>query len=181
MLADESVKPTDTLDFVNALGEPSTSDRHSSWPRVAPWLGATYPLTLLLGAVSGLAPTRSTYLVLLRVEIARFTRILASQNATRLCCSNPHLTVERCYLLRCPSAVQTFLQCCVSTNCTSGGLVDFTGLIVEPQFAPQWADVTQTLRQSRPRCPLQPCFWVARPPRVRPSAVAHESWGLCFP
>ena len=38
------------------------------------------------------------YLVLLRVEIARFTR---TQSA-RLCCSDPHLTVERCYLLRCP-------------------------------------------------------------------------------
>jgi hypothetical protein len=39
------------------------------------------------------------YLVLLRVEIARFTR---TQSA-RLCCSDPHLTVERCYLLRCPT------------------------------------------------------------------------------
>ncbi len=38
------------------------------------------------------------YLVLLRVEIARFTR---TQSA-RLCCSDPHLTVERSYLLRCP-------------------------------------------------------------------------------
>jgi hypothetical protein len=41
---------------------------------------------------------RKAYLVLLRVEIARFTR---TQSA-RLCCSDPHLTVERCYLLRCP-------------------------------------------------------------------------------
>jgi len=38
------------------------------------------------------------YLVLLRVEIARFTRT----KAARLCCSDPHLTVERYYLLRCP-------------------------------------------------------------------------------
>ncbi len=38
------------------------------------------------------------YLVLLRVEIARFTRT----KSARLCCSDPHLTVERCYLLRCP-------------------------------------------------------------------------------
>ncbi len=37
------------------------------------------------------------YLVLLRAEIARFTR---TQSA-RLCCSDPHLTVERRYLLRC--------------------------------------------------------------------------------
>jgi len=43
-------------------------------------------------------PFRKAYLVLLRVEIARFTR---TQSA-RLCCSDPHLTVERCYLLRCP-------------------------------------------------------------------------------
>lgn len=40
----------------------------------------------------------TTYLMLLRVEIARFTRI----KSTRLCCSNPHLTVDRCYLLRRP-------------------------------------------------------------------------------
>ena len=38
------------------------------------------------------------YSVLLRVEIARFTRT----QAARLCCSDPHLTVERCYLLRDP-------------------------------------------------------------------------------
>src|SRR5690606_26953822 len=51
---------------------------------------------------------RLAYLVLLRVEIARFTRT----EAARLCCSDPHLrafgasssslSVERCYLLRCP-------------------------------------------------------------------------------
>ena len=44
------------------------------------------------------------YLVLLRAEIARFTRT----EPARLCCSDPHLrplaglSVERCYLLRCP-------------------------------------------------------------------------------
>jgi len=51
---------------------------------------------------------RLAYLVLLRVEIARFTRT----ESARLCCSDPHLrahranslgwSVERCYLLRCP-------------------------------------------------------------------------------
>ena len=41
---------------------------------------------------------RKAYLVLLRVEIARFTRT----QAARLCCSDPHLTVERHCLLRCP-------------------------------------------------------------------------------
>jgi len=41
---------------------------------------------------------RKAYLVLLRVEIARFTRT----ESARLCCSDPHLTVERRCLLRCP-------------------------------------------------------------------------------
>ena len=31
------------------------------------------------------------YLVLLRVEIARFTHMLVAQHVTRLCCSNPQL------------------------------------------------------------------------------------------
>ena len=51
------------------------------------------PTRQLCGTTSTLA-----YLVLLRAEIARFTRT----EAARLCCSDPHLTVERCYLLRCP-------------------------------------------------------------------------------
>ena len=64
-------------------------------------LDATYPHT------PG-APSTCAYLVLLRVEIARFTRT----ESARLCCSDPHLralwanprglSVERCYLLRCP-------------------------------------------------------------------------------
>jgi len=48
-------------------------------------LGATYPHTLRAGSTCA-------YLVLLRVEIARFTRCLAAP--TRLCCSDPHLTVD---------------------------------------------------------------------------------------
>jgi hypothetical protein len=45
------------------------------------------------------APKRTptpAYLVLLRVEIARFTRCLrlATTAATRLCCSDPHLAVD---------------------------------------------------------------------------------------
>ncbi len=51
------------------------------------------PTRQLCGTTSTLA-----YLVLLRVEIARFTRT----KPARLCCSDPHLTVERYYLLRCP-------------------------------------------------------------------------------
>src|SRR6476660_9714443 len=55
------------------------------------------PTRQLCGTTSTLA-----YLVLLRVEIARFTRPGVDPRPTRLCCSDPHLTVERCYLLRCP-------------------------------------------------------------------------------
>ena len=75
-------------------------------------LDATYPPTP--GAPSTLA-----YLVLLRVEIARFTRT----EAARLCCSNPHLraTGLRQQLVSgqwltatLPYAVRTFLQCLVS-------------------------------------------------------------------
>jgi hypothetical protein len=70
------VKPTDTLDFVNAPNCLEASDRHSSWPRVASWLGATYPLIRCWAQWQGFRPARSTYLVLLRVEIARFTHTL---------------------------------------------------------------------------------------------------------
>ena len=68
-------------------------------------LGATYPPTQRTASMLA-------YLVLLRVEIARFThlgactgglRLRCGLQVTRLCCSDPHLTVERCYLLRCPS------------------------------------------------------------------------------
>ncbi len=54
-------------------------------------LDATYPHTPR-------AKSTCAYLVLLRVEIARFTQT----ELARLCCSDPHLTVERRYLLRCP-------------------------------------------------------------------------------
>jgi hypothetical protein len=79
------------------------------------------PLVLRLGAVTAiplgrLSPERldatyphtprdestCAYLVLLRVEIARFTRTDPKASPTRLCCSDPHLAVERCYLLRYP-------------------------------------------------------------------------------
>ena len=100
-------------------------------------LDATYPHT------PG-APSTCAYLVLLRVEIARFTQIgpypirvavllklapkhhrtpFTGSDLTRLCCSNPHL---RAFHLRerlvggqplaatLPYAVRTFLQCSVS-------------------------------------------------------------------
>jgi hypothetical protein len=65
-------------------------------------LGATYPPTVpadhKIEVMRRTHPSGLAYLVLLRAEIARFTRT----QAARLCCSDPHLTVERCYLLRCP-------------------------------------------------------------------------------
>jgi|UPI0001124286 hypothetical protein len=76
-----------------------------------------------------LSGTRSTcaYLVLLRVEIARFTR---TQSA-RLCCSNPHLGALRPFggevlppTLSC--AVRTFLQCGLSAHCLSNGFAACT-------------------------------------------------------
>ena len=79
---EKSVKSADTPDSVRArlpvhvtainLGRGSPTR-----------LGATYPHT------RG-APSSCAYLVLLRAEIARFTRT----ESARLCCSDPHLTVE---------------------------------------------------------------------------------------
>jgi len=63
-------------------------DRHSSGPRIAARLGATYPPTRAephFHAVRSPVPPTSAYLVLLRVEIARFTR--SPKRPTRLCCS----------------------------------------------------------------------------------------------
>jgi len=50
-------------------------------------LGATYP-------PAPRAASKPAYLVLLRVEIARFTRGGLSPFPTRLCCSDPHLSVD---------------------------------------------------------------------------------------
>ena len=81
------------------------------WAEGCP-LGSMLPTRTLSG-------TRSTcaYLVLLRVEIARFTR---TQSA-RLCCSDPHLGALQPFggevlppTLSC--AVRTFLQCGLSAH-----------------------------------------------------------------
>ena len=61
------------------------SDCHYSGLLVTQQLDATYPHT------PG-APSTCAYLVLLRVEIARFTRT----ESARLCCSNPHLIPTTC-------------------------------------------------------------------------------------
>ena len=79
-LLKESVKPTDKPDSV-----------HTGCPHVTTiTLGRGSPTRLdALPAHSG-APSTCAYLVLLRVEIARFTRT----ESARLCCSDPHLTVD---------------------------------------------------------------------------------------
>ena len=61
------MKQADRPDSVRGSSCDSPRDRHSSGPGIAARLGATYPPALR--AASTLA-----YLVLLRVEIARFTR-----------------------------------------------------------------------------------------------------------
>jgi hypothetical protein len=61
------VKLADTPDFVQHDSLKPRRDRHSSWPWVTPKLGATYPPTQRTAS-------KLAYLVLLRVEIARFTR-----------------------------------------------------------------------------------------------------------
>ena len=114
----KSVKRADKPDSVH-LGRPRC-DRHSSGPGVA------HPARCHLPASSPCGTTRNrqcgkahrfrlAYLVLLRVEIARFTR---TQSA-RLCCSDPHLRALRLVggevLPPTPScAVRTFLQCGLS-------------------------------------------------------------------
>jgi len=63
-------------------------------------LDAAYPLAPAGHGCRAEAPLPA-YLALLRAEIARFT-LETHGFKTRLCCSDPRLTAERCYLLRCP-------------------------------------------------------------------------------
>src|SRR5450759_1192432 len=81
-------KQADKPDSVTAL---SCYDGHSSGTPVAVRLKP--PTRRLRGTTSSPA-----YLVLLQVEIARFTQT----ELARLCCSDPHLTVDGCYPLPCP-------------------------------------------------------------------------------
>ena len=92
----KSVKSADRPDSVRSLALRRGTVTAIPLGRLSPErLGATYPHT---------PRDRSTcaYLVLLRAEIARFTRSDPKALPTRLCCSDPHLAVERCYLLRYP-------------------------------------------------------------------------------
>jgi len=92
------VKPADTPDSVHR-GCPRR-DRHSSGPWVAHtarcYLPASSPRGTTRSEEVALLPWLA-YLVLLRVEIARFTRcadrLSTLATPTRLCCSDPHLTV----------------------------------------------------------------------------------------
>jgi len=87
----------------------SVQRRHLSIPPPWPpflWAGHRCPARCYLPAGSCGATLRGrraearrpapAYLVLLRVEIARFTRSarLAAGAPTRLCCSDPHLAVD---------------------------------------------------------------------------------------
>ena len=94
----KSVKRADRPDSVR--GAPLATrarDRHSSGPGIAARLGATYPPARAEPhfEADADAPPAPAYLVLLRVEIARFTRRRAlRRRPTRLCCSDPHLAVD---------------------------------------------------------------------------------------
>ena len=120
----KSVKPTVTPDSVHA-GLPL----HVTTINLGPWSpkSSVLPTRQLRGSRSGRCgePPRFAlaYLVLLRVEIARFTRT----ESARLCCSNPHLGALRPFggevlppTLSC--AVRTFLQCGLSARCLHNGL-----------------------------------------------------------
>ena len=80
----EKMKWADRPDSVQSSPFARTDcGHHSSGPLIAERLNATYPHTPR-------ARSSCAYLVLLRVEIARFTR----NQSARLCCSDPHLTVD---------------------------------------------------------------------------------------
>ena len=113
------MKLADTPDFVRHDSLKPRRDRHSSWPWVTPKLGATYPPSLLANRQVRRfgEPCRlwMAYLVLLRVEIARFIQT----KLARLCCSNPHLIALQLFggqplAATLSYAVRTFLQCQVS-------------------------------------------------------------------
>ena len=100
-------------------------------------LGCLSPDSSVLPPVNwgGAPPRRFTYWYLLRIEIARFTPLKRNPDRTRLSCSDAHLTVDRCYLLRCP--VQSDIPPVPrSPDCTSGGLAGLATLFaVPPSFA----------------------------------------------
>lgn len=69
-------------------------------------LGATYPPTLrnhINIGLLGIAARRDCPFHPPFVLVPPACAFGAAHKVTRLCCSNPHLTVERCYLLRCPT------------------------------------------------------------------------------
>ena len=110
------MKLADTPDSVH-IGFP-IRDRHSSGP------GVTHPARCYLPANSanrlnvgllGIAARRDCPFHPPCVRVPPAYAFGAAPKVTRLCCSDPHLTVERCYLLRCPvqsgrSSSATFLS-----------------------------------------------------------------------
>ena len=110
------MKLADTPDSVH-IGFP-IRDRHSSGP------GVTHPARCYLPANSanrlnvgllGIAARRDCPFHPPFARVPPAYAFGAAPKVTRLCCSDPHLTVERCYLLRCPvqsgrSSSATFLS-----------------------------------------------------------------------
>ncbi len=112
----KSVKLTDTPDSVHA-GCPAR-DRHSSGPGVACparcYLPANSANRLNVGLL-GIAARGDCPFHPPCARVPSAYAFGAAPKVTRLCCSDPHLTVERCYLLRCPvqsgrSSSATFLS-----------------------------------------------------------------------
>ena len=103
----KNVKPADTPDSVH-IGFP-IRDRHSSGPGVA------HPARCYLPANSANRLNVGLLGIAARRDCPFHPPCVLAPKVTRLCCSDPHLTVERCYLLRCPvqsgrSSSATFLS-----------------------------------------------------------------------
>jgi hypothetical protein len=132
----KSVKPACKPDSVHRSCP--RCDRHSSGPLVAQAARCYLPAHHLRGSRpsnrSELRPSWCAYLVLLRAEIARFTRT----ESARLCCSDPHLMPGACT----PRFQWTAVSCCAALcspdvppvrpfgTCTSGGPAGFTLRII---------------------------------------------------
>ena len=121
----------------------------------------------LMPPTRSLLPGRNqatAYLVLLPVEIARFTRT----KPARLCCSNPRLTAGRRYLLRRPA--ESGLSSCKASCPRSAVRLQRAGLYA---FFPCTAS-----RFTAPRAATQPCAaqQEATPTRRRTQAPWPSPW-----
>ena len=132
---EKSVKPADKPDSVHR-GRPRR-DRHSSGPGVAPRLGATYPWTAsgpLAGHRGEPRCPMSTYLVLLRVEIARFTRGSCPPRLVSVALIlTSRWTGVTCYAALCSPDIPPVPG---FPDYTSGGLANFTTGIIRHSLCP---------------------------------------------